>query len=198
MSAYLLMSAYLCLPKYLSLYNRDRPRSRYRSCFNLLQNYPFDKHVCHFGFRPRDFGDGKIKLVPECVRYSEEEQGPKVYNVDVFAKKLNRDQYNKHFSSVNLIVLWMDQCTFVFATRGHCIKGKQCQHVVLKNKISVCVQNNLACFPFLHYPLVANRKACWSITTKLWVKPLNQCNQMAILFFQYITIIFNNENLPSR
>ena len=91
----------------------------------------------------------------------------------------------------------MDQCTFVFATRGHCIKGKQCQHVVLKNKISVCVQNNLACFPFLHYPLVANRKACWSITTKLWVKPLNQCNQMAILFFQYITIIFNNENLPS-
>ena len=28
----------------------------------------------------------------------------------------------------------MDQRIFVFATRGHCIKGKQCQHIAIKNK----------------------------------------------------------------
>ena len=28
----------------------------------------------------------------------------------------------------------MDQHLFVFATRGHCMKGKQCQHIGIKNK----------------------------------------------------------------
>ena len=42
----------------------------------------------------------------------------------------------------------MDQGTFVFATKGHSIKDKQCQHIALKNKICVCVQINLAYFPF--------------------------------------------------
>ena len=57
----------------------------------------------------------------------------------------------------------MDHRAFWFANRGQCIKGKQCQHIAIKNKICVCVQNNLAYFPFMHYPLVANRKARWSI-----------------------------------
>ena len=56
----------------------------------------------------------------------------------------------------------MDQGTFVFATKGHSIKDKQCQHIALKNKICVCVQVNLAYFPFL----VANRKVRWSIETR--------------------------------
>ena len=59
----------------------------------------------------------------------------------------------------------MDQCAFVFATRGHCIKGKQFQHIAIKNKICVFVQNNLAYFPFMHCPLVSNQKALWSILT---------------------------------
>ena len=33
----------------------------------------------------------------------------------------------------------MDQHTFVFATRGHCIKGKQWQHITIKNQnMSYC------------------------------------------------------------
>ena len=60
----------------------------------------------------------------------------------------------------------MDQHTFVFATRGHCIKGKQCYYIAIRNKIIVCVQNNLAYFPFMHCPLVANRKTRWSIVYK--------------------------------
>ena len=28
----------------------------------------------------------------------------------------------------------MDQRAFVFAARGHCINGKQCQHITVKNK----------------------------------------------------------------
>ena len=31
----------------------------------------------------------------------------------------------------------MDQCAFVFATRGQCIKGKQCQLITIKNQIFV-------------------------------------------------------------
>ena len=57
----------------------------------------------------------------------------------------------------------MDQHAFVFVTRGHCIKGKQCQHIAIKNKICVCVQKNRAYFPFMHYPLVAKLKAWLSI-----------------------------------
>ena len=57
----------------------------------------------------------------------------------------------------------MDQRAFVFATRGHCIKGKQCYHIAIKNKRCVSVQNNLAYFPFMHCPLVANGKVSWSI-----------------------------------
>ena len=57
----------------------------------------------------------------------------------------------------------MDQRTFVFATRGHCIKGKQCQHVTLGNKtIGLCYKQSRL-FYFMHCPLVANQKACWSI-----------------------------------
>ena len=50
----------------------------------------------------------------------------------------------------------MDNRAFQFATRGQCIKGKQCWHIAIKNKICVCFQNNLAYFPFMHCPLVAN------------------------------------------
>ena len=57
----------------------------------------------------------------------------------------------------------MDQRAFIFATRGQCIKGKQCQHITIKNQIFVCVQNNLAYFPFIHCPLVGNQKRRWSI-----------------------------------
>ena len=56
-----------------------------------------------------------------------------------------------------------DQHAFVFATRGHCIKDKQCQHLTIKNKISVCIQNNLSYFPFMHCPLVGKQKWRWSI-----------------------------------
>ena len=49
----------------------------------------------------------------------------------------------------------MDQHAFVFATRGQCIKGKQCQRITLKNQIFVCSQNNLVYFP--------NQKRRWSI-----------------------------------
>ena len=52
---------------------------------------------------------------------------------------------------------------FNFSTRGQWIKGKQCQHIAIKNKICVCVQNNLAYFPFMHCPLVLNQKVRWSI-----------------------------------
>ena len=43
----------------------------------------------------------------------------------------------------------MDHYAFQLATRGQCIKGKLCQHIAIKNKISFCVQNNLAYFPFM-------------------------------------------------
>ena len=59
--------------------------------------------------------------------------------------------------------LTMDQRAFVFATRGNCIKGKQCQRIALKNQIYVCIQNNIAYFPFMHCPLVGNQKWRWSI-----------------------------------
>ena len=57
----------------------------------------------------------------------------------------------------------MDHRAFRFTTRVQCIKGKQCQHIANKNKICICVQNNLAYFPFMHCPLVLNQKAQWSI-----------------------------------
>ena len=57
----------------------------------------------------------------------------------------------------------MDQRAFVFATRGQCIKGKQCQHITIKNQIFDCIQNNLAYFPFMYCPLVGNQKWHWSI-----------------------------------
>ena len=46
----------------------------------------------------------------------------------------------------------MDQRTFVFATRGRCIKGKQCQHVTLKNKtICLCSKQSIL-FSFYALP----------------------------------------------
>ena len=57
----------------------------------------------------------------------------------------------------------MDQRAFVFAARGHCIKGNNASTLQLKNKICVCVKNNLTYFPFIRWPLVANRKVGWSI-----------------------------------
>ena len=50
----------------------------------------------------------------------------------------------------------MDQRSFVFATRGHCIKGKQYQHITIKNQ-NICLcskQSSLFSFPFtMHCPL---------------------------------------------
>ena len=61
------------------------------------------------------------------------------------------------------LCLPMDQHIFVFATRGHCIKGKQCQRITIKNQNMSLCQNNLSYFPFMHCPLVANQKARLSI-----------------------------------
>ena len=52
----------------------------------------------------------------------------------------------------------MDHRVFRFATRGHCIKGKQCYL-----KQNMCLRSKQAYFPFMHCPLVANQKTRWSI-----------------------------------
>ena len=46
----------------------------------------------------------------------------------------------------------MDQRTFVFATRGRCIKGKQCQHVTLKNKTICLCSKQSSLFSFYALP----------------------------------------------
>ena len=59
----------------------------------------------------------------------------------------------------------MDHRIFWFAARGQSIKGKQCNTLQFKTKyLCACVQNNLAYFPFMHCPLVANQKTRWSIS----------------------------------
>ena len=65
----------------------------------------------------------------------------------------HRDVAEKRLSQRNES---MDQRAFVFATRGHCIKGKQCQYITIKNQYMSLCSNNLAYFPFMHCPLVAN------------------------------------------
>ena len=46
----------------------------------------------------------------------------------------------------------MDQRSFVFATRGHCIKGKQHQHITLKNQnMSLCSKQS-SLFSFYAQP----------------------------------------------
>ena len=46
----------------------------------------------------------------------------------------------------------MDQRTFVFAIRGHCIKGKQCLHITIKNQnISLCSKQS-SLFSFYALP----------------------------------------------
>ena len=46
----------------------------------------------------------------------------------------------------------MDQRAFVFATRGHCIQGKQCQHITIKNqKMSLCSKQS-SLFSFYALP----------------------------------------------
>ena len=61
----------------------------------------------------------------------------------------------------------MDQRTFVFATRGLCIKGKQCQHVTLNNKTICLCSKQSSLFSFCALPLVANQKARWSAHLKV-------------------------------
>ena len=53
----------------------------------------------------------------------------------------------------------MDQYTFHFATRGHCIKGIQRHPIAIGNKKIICIQSNLANFPSMQTSLVANWKA---------------------------------------
>ena len=51
----------------------------------------------------------------------------------------------------------MDQRTFVFATRGHWIKGKQCQHITIKNQnISLCSKQSSL---FSFYALASGGKS---------------------------------------
>ena len=46
----------------------------------------------------------------------------------------------------------MDQRTFVFATRGHCIKGKQWQHITIQNQnMSLCSKQS-SLFSFYALP----------------------------------------------
>ena len=46
----------------------------------------------------------------------------------------------------------MDQHTFVFATRGHCKKGKQCQRITIKNQnMSLCSKQS-SLFSFYALP----------------------------------------------
>ena len=57
----------------------------------------------------------------------------------------------------------MDQRAFVFAARGHCIKGKQCQHITVKNQNMSLGSKQSSLFSFYARTLVANWKAQWSI-----------------------------------
>ena len=46
----------------------------------------------------------------------------------------------------------MDQRAFAFATRGHCIKGKQCQHITITNQnMSLCSKQS-SLFSFYALP----------------------------------------------
>ena len=52
----------------------------------------------------------------------------------------------------------MYQRTFQYATRGHCIKGKQCHRVTLEKNRNFFMFNTIqAYFPFMRWPLVSNR-----------------------------------------
>ena len=64
----------------------------------------------------------------------------------------------------------MDHHVFRFTTTWQCIKGKQ---YILQIKTKIGVQNNLAYFPFMHCPLVSNRKTRWSIRYLLGLPPKN-------------------------
>ena len=46
----------------------------------------------------------------------------------------------------------MDQRSFVFATRGHCIKGKQCQHITIKNQNMCLCSKQDSLFSFYALP----------------------------------------------
>ena len=86
----------------------------------------------------------------------------------------------------------MDQRAFIFATRGQCIKGKQCQHITIKNQIFVCVQNNLAYFPFMHCPLVGNQNPfLWILTTSNSRSPT--CNLSTNKTFSQIQQIYDKK-----
>ena len=86
----------------------------------------------------------------------------------------------------------MDQHSFVFVTRGKCIKGKQCQRITIKNQIFVCVQNNLAYFPFMHCPLVGNQNPfLWILTTSNSRSPT--CNLSTNKTFSQIQQIYDKK-----
>ena len=58
-----------------------------------------------------------------------------------------------------MINVVMDRNAFVFATREHFIKGKNDCALQLRIEICLCIENNLAYFPFMQCSLVAKSKA---------------------------------------
>ena len=73
----------------------------------------------------------------------------------------------------------MDQRTFVFATRGHCIKGKQWQHITIQNQnMSLCSKQS-SLFSFIVLPSGGKSKSMvvhlseifrgWLVRGNYWV-----------------------------
>ena len=59
----------------------------------------------------------------------------------------------------------MDLRTFVFATRGHCIKGKQCQHITIKNQSMYLCSKQSSLFSF--YALSSGGKSKGAVVHSL-------------------------------
>ena len=59
--------------------------------------------------------------------------------------------------SGNVVLTIMDQCPYEFGTRGHCKKvNNATPPATVRYNKCLCVQTNLAYFPFMQRPLVAN------------------------------------------
>ena len=74
----------------------------------------------------------------------------------------------------------MDQRAFAFATRGHCIKGKQCQHITITNQnMSLCSKQS-SLFSFYALPSGGKSKGAmvhWFLRTlTIWVSFTVQLN----------------------
>ena len=86
----------------------------------------------------------------------------------------------------------MDQRAFVFAARGHCIKGKQCQHITVKNQNMSLGSKQSSLFSF--YALPSDGKLKGAVVQYVWSNLRH--DQMANLIFHHLAT-WNNENLPN-